>query len=199
MIVYLHGFNSTPASSKAGILRRYLAERGLEDRFACPRLDHWPDRALATVEAVIARASTPVTLVGSSLGGFYANTLAERHGVRAVLLNPAVYAQRALREALGPQRNLYSGEAYEFTEEHLAQLDRMVAPHVTPERYLLIVETGDEVLDYREAVLHYRGARQVVVAGGDHSLVSYPQHLPAIVEFAGLVAPGAVSARALQV
>ncbi len=199
MIIYLHGFNSTPASVKAGILRHSLAERGLEHHFACPQLDHWPDRAIATIEAVMARAPAPVTLVGSSLGGFYASTLAERHGVRAVLLNPAVHAQRDLRAALGPQRNLYSDEAYEFTEEHLAQLDRMYAPRVTPERYLLIVETGDEVLDYREAVLHYRNARQIVVEGGDHSLVSYPRHLPAIVEFAGLVAPGAASAPALRV
>jgi len=199
VIIYLHGFNSTPASNKAGILRRYLAERGLEHHFVCPQLDHWPDHAIATVEAVMARASTPVTLVGSSLGGFYASTLAERHGVCAVLLNPAVHAQRDLRAALGPQRNLYSDEAYEFTEEHLAQLDRMYALRVTPERYLLIVETGDEILDYREAVLHYRSARQIVVEGGDHSLASYPRHLPVIVEFAGLSASDTVSGRTLRV
>ena len=186
MILYLHGFNSTPASNKARVLQRYMEERGLGPLFACPRLDHRPDRAIAAAEAVMARASTPVTLVGSSLGGFYASALAEKHGVRAVLLNPAVHAQRALRDALGPQRNLYSGEAYEFTEEHLAQLDRIYTARVTPDRYLLIAETGDEVLDYREAVLHYRGARQIIVEGGDHSLASYPRHLPAILEFAAL-------------
>ena len=57
---------------------------------------------------------------------------------------------------------------------------------IRPQRYLLLVETGDEVLDYRKAVEKYRGARQVVVAGGDHSLMSFPDHLSLIVEFAQL-------------
>jgi predicted esterase YcpF (UPF0227 family) len=42
------------------------------------------------------------------------------------------------------------------------------------------------VLDYRAAVRKYRGAKQIVVQGGDHSLASFPDHIPLILEFAGM-------------
>jgi predicted esterase YcpF (UPF0227 family) len=125
-------------------------------------------------------------LVGSSLGGFYATYLAEKHGARAVLINPAIEPHIGLRTYLGPQKNLYTGEPYELTERHLEAWARLVVPAIRPQRYLLIVETGDEVLDYRQAVERYAGARQIVVPGGDHSLRSFPDHLPTILQFAGL-------------
>ena len=186
MILYLHGFNSTPASKKAQQLGAYMASRGLGADFVCPPLPHMPGEAIAVAEAAIARAAgRPVTLVGSSLGGFYSTWLAEKHGFNAVLLNPAVLAGRDLRALLGPQKNLYSGEEYLLTEAHIAGWERLVVPAITPSRYLLIVETGDEVLDDREAVERYRGARQIVIEGGDHTLASFPEHMPAILEFAG--------------
>jgi predicted esterase YcpF (UPF0227 family) len=186
-ILYLHGFNSAPQSHKAQVLKRYLEERGLGDRFACPKLPHRPAAAIAVAEAEIARRPPgTVTLLGSSLGGFYATHLAEKHGLRAVLLNPAVTPQHDLESYLGTQRNLYTGEAYELTREHIAEWRALDVPVTRPERYLLIVETGDEVLDYRAAVRKYAGAGQIVVEGGDHTLNSFPEHLPVILRFAGL-------------
>jgi uncharacterized protein len=78
---------------------------------------------------------------------------------------------------------LHTREPYELTEAHLLEWEKLYVPRLRPGRYLLIVETGDEVLDYREAVKRYAGAQQVVVRGGDHSLQSFPQHLPRILEF----------------
>ena len=187
MLIYLHGFNSSPRSHKAQFLKQFLDERGLGRRFFCPALPHWPDEALAAAERELAEhGGGPVTLVGSSLGGFYATCLAERYGVRAVLINPAIEPHVGLRAWLGPQRNPYSGEPYELTEEHLRQWQRQYVETLHPERYLLLVETGDEVLDYRAAVKRYRGARQVVVQGGDHTLASFPAQIPLILEFAGM-------------
>jgi len=187
VIIYLHGFNSSPESHKAQLFGREMARRGLGDRFVCPKLPHRPAEAIALVEREFAKhAAEDVTFVGSSLGGFYATYLAEQHGARAVLLNPAVTPQADLESYLGVQRNLYSGEEYELTPAHLAQWRALAVPVTLPERYLLIVETGDEVLDYRAAVAKYHGARQVVVQGGDHTLKSFPEHLPLILEFAGL-------------
>jgi len=102
-----------------------------------------------------------------------------------VLINPAIDPHIGLSAYLGPQRNLYTGEPYELTASHLAQWRELYVPEITPERYLLLVETGDEVLDYRRAVERYAGAEQVVIAGGDHSLRSFPEHLPRILRFAG--------------
>jgi len=190
VIIYLHGFNSSPQSGKAQYLKRTLDRQGKGAEFVCPQLPHRPDRAAAVVEAEMARQpKEKITLVGSSLGGFYATWLAEKHSVRAVLINPAIEPHIGLRAYLGEQKNLHTGEPYQLTEAHLREWRELWAPRITPSRYLLIVETGDEVLDYRKAVQRYAGADQVVIEGGDHSLQSFPQHLPRILEFAGLRVP----------
>jgi predicted esterase YcpF (UPF0227 family) len=187
VLIYLHGFNSSPASHKSQVLARAMAERGLGASYACPALPHLPEHAIAAIDAAMTRAQDrPITLVGSSLGGFYATWLAEKHDLKAVLINPAVYPHRDLRVFLGAQQNLYTGEQYQLTKAHLSQWASLFAPNIAPSRYLLLVETGDELLDYREAVKKYAGARQVVVQGGDHTLQSFSEHLSLILEFAGL-------------
>ncbi len=184
MIIYLHGFNSSPQSHKAQLMGLYMAERGLAADFACPALPPLADDALAEIERRVPGKN--VCFVGSSLGGFYATYLAQKHAARAVLINPAIEPHVGLRAYIGPQRNLHTGEPYELTERHLRQWEALYVPQITPSRYLLLVETGDEVLDYREAVKRYAGAEQIVIRGGDHSLQSFPQHLPRILQFAGI-------------
>ncbi len=187
MLIYLHGFNSSPGSHKAQVLKRQMEERDLGHQYCCPALPHEPRRAMATVEAEIAKhPREAITLVGSSLGGFYSTYLAERHDLRAVLLNPAVCPHEDLRAYLGAQRNLHTNQPYELTEKHLRQWEQLYLPTVLPRRYLLLVETGDEVLDYCQAVEKYQGARQIVIEGGDHSLMSFPRHISLILEFAGV-------------
>jgi predicted esterase YcpF (UPF0227 family) len=189
MIAYLHGFNSSPESHKAQVLGRYLRDRGLGDRYECPALPPLASDAIAIAQRLMERRSgEPICLVGSSLGGFYATYLAEKHGAKAVLINPAIEPHEGLRAYLGAQKNLHTGEPYELTDAHLRDWQRLSVETVTPARYLLIVETGDEVLDYRAAVRRYAGAEQVVVQGGDHSLQSFGDHLPRILQFAGLQA-----------
>ena len=186
MIVYLHGFNSSPQSHKAQVLARYMAERGLGSEFVCPALPPSAREAIRIADDLVAHAGgAKITYVGSSLGGFYATYLVEMRGGEAVLINPAIDPHVGLRAYLGRQANLHTGEPYELTERHLGEWRELYVPRVTPQRYLLIVETGDEVLDYRRAVQRYAGAEQIVVAGGDHSLQSFPEHLARILSFAG--------------
>lgn len=182
MIVYLHGFNSSPQSHKAQVLGRYMEQHGLGARYACPALPPLASDAIREIEELPLRGAC---LVGSSLGGFYATYLAEKHAAKAVLINPAIEPHVGLRAYLGAQKNLHSGEPYELTAAHLEEWRRLCVPAITPSRYLLVVETGDEVLDYRMAVARYAGAEQVVIQGGDHSLQSFAEHLPRILRFAG--------------
>ena len=187
MIIYLHGFNSSPQSHKAQVLARFMAERGLGAHCACPALSPLAAGAIAAIEALMARhAGAHFCFLGSSLGGYYATYLAEKHGAKAVLVNPAIDPHIGLRAYLGEQKNLHTGEPYPLTEAHLREWRSLWVPRITPSRYLLFVETGDEVLDYRHAVARYQGAEQVVIEGGDHSLQSFPRHLPRILAFAGL-------------
>jgi predicted esterase YcpF (UPF0227 family) len=181
LIVYLHGFNSSPRSHKAQVMGQYLAARGLAERYACPALPPSAADAIREIDRLQPDANT--CFVGSSLGGFYATYLAEKLGARAVLINPAIEPHVGLRAYLGPQKNLHSGEPYRLTEAHLREWEQLYVRRITPQRYLLLVETGDEVLDYRQALERYAGAEQVVVQGGDHSLQSFPRQLPRILEF----------------
>ena len=185
-ILYLHGFCSSPASWKARLLAEALAARGLGDRLFCPFLSHVPDEAIAQAEAIIASHPGPLAVAGSSLGGFYATWLAEKYDLPAVLINPAVTAPASLEKYLGAQTNLHTGESFEFTAAHLTRLRARQVPAITPSRYLLMVETGDEVLDYREAVARYAGCRQIVLPGGDHSFTRFPEYLTQLIEFCGL-------------
>jgi predicted esterase YcpF (UPF0227 family) len=184
MIVYLHGFNSSPASGKAKLLGAHMAAIGRQTDYVCPALPNSPREAIALVESELAGHNGPVTLVGSSLGGFYATHLAEKHGWKAVLVNPAVHAHVLMRASLGPQTNWHSGETWEFTAAHLAELAALDVPAITrPERYLLLAQTGDEVIDYRDAVAYYAGARQIIEEGGDHGFAGFERHFQTILDF----------------
>ena len=185
MIVYLHGFNSSPASGKARQLGEYMASIGQLADYYCPALPNSPREAIIKVESTLASAQpATVTLVGSSLGGFYATWLAEKRGWKAVLVNPAVHAHALLRAALGPQTNWHTGEQWELTEAHLAELAALDVEAITrPERYLLLAQTGDEVLDYRDAVDYYAGATQIIEDGGDHGFAGFERHYQTILDF----------------
>lgn len=185
-IVYLHGFLSAPASRKATLLTDYVRNCVSDIDCVVPALGDRPARAIEQAASACAPyASADLTLMGSSLGGFYATVLAERLGCRAVLLNPAVHPHRHFERYLGAQRNLYTGESFVLTREHIEELATLdVAAITRPERYWLVVETGDEVLDYREAVAYYAGAFDTIVRGGDHALSSFAEHVPDLVDWA---------------
>lgn len=190
MLIYLHGFRSAPASEKARLLAERMRQRGLETSFWCEQLSISPLEAISAVQAVIAGCATRPTLVGSSLGGYYATYLAEKNDLPAVLINPAVVAHISLVPYLGPQTNIYTGQTFEFTRQHIAELESLEIPHLKrPERFWLLVETGDETLDYRQAVERYAGARQTVVEGGDHSFRQFPAYIDTIIDLA-CSAPG---------
>lgn len=185
-LIYIHGFNSSPASHKARELVAACAGLGLAAQLRVPALHHDPRQAIAQLEAEIAGAGRPV-LVGSSLGGYYATHLAERHGLRALLINPAVRVQRYFDRYLGPQQNFYSGERWELTREHVAALAALeVPPPQSPERFVVWLQTGDETLDYRDAADYYRHCTVQIEAGGDHGYQGFAARIPELLAFAGL-------------
>ena len=168
------------------MLGDYLRNVATGIDYIVPEMHHRPARAVAEAQAACkAVDAADLTLVGSSLGGFYATVLAERLGCRAALLNPAVHPHRHFHKFLGPQKNMYTGESFVLTQEHVDELKALQPAAITrPERYWLFVETADEVLDYRDAVDFYAGALHTVVRGGDHTLVSFPEHVPELVDWA---------------
>ena len=189
-LVYLHGFRSSPASVKARQLGEAVAALRSADRpvLHVPELDHRPARAIASILALGADIdATKLTFVGSSLGGYYATYAAERLGARAVLINPAIRPDEDLRPHRGRQVNLYTGATFEVTDAHFAELAALRVGRITrPDRYLLLVQAGDEVLDYRQAVAFHAGAWQRVEGGGDHGFAGFEAQIALVLRFAGV-------------
>lgn len=202
-VLYLHGFNSAAASPKARLIEQACqwleAERG--ETLAClaPDLSHQPALALALAEACLAtlagrtgRAGETL-LVGSSMGGFLATCLAERHGLRAALINPAVAPARFVADYLGATlTNPYTQETFTVGDAHRVELEAMAWSTIDdPERYLLLLGSADETLDCRDALRAYAGARTLIEPGGDHGFSRLAHYLPAIFAHGGWQLPAA--------
>jgi predicted esterase YcpF (UPF0227 family) len=185
MILYLHGFRSSPASFKARVVASKMAEFGRAAELVCPQLPASPKQAMELAVALV--GDTPageLAIVGSSLGGFYATWLAERFGCRAVLLNPAIEPLKDLDQHVGVTTAWHSDQPFEFRREYIDELrDLAVAKITRPERYFLIAATGDEVLDYRDMVRHYAGARQVVIEGSNHAITEFADYVDDVLAF----------------
>ena len=189
-LIYLHGFRSSPASFKARLIDERMRALGRGADFVCPQLPASPAEAVALVsERLLPQPHD--TLVGSSLGGYYATWLAERHGCRAVLLNPAVEPARDLRGHVGPQKMFHSDAPFVFEPRYLGELAALEVGAITfPERYLLVAAKGDELLDWREMVGRYPGARRIVLEGSDHGLSDFAELLDEVLGFAGMLPDG---------
>jgi len=192
MLLYLHGFRSSPRSFKAQLVQQRLRERGLGRYYACPMLDVSPARAIEQAEAAIAAArlsapgDRPLAIVGSSLGGYYARWLGERHGCPTVLLNPAVHPWTDLERHLGEQPLWHGGGSVKVERRHLQELlDLRVDTLRHPERFYLLAATGDEVLDYREMVASCPGARIRVIEGSDHGISEFADYVDEVLDFCG--------------
>jgi predicted esterase YcpF (UPF0227 family) len=188
VILYLHGFRSSPGSKKASQIRAALGARGLADRYVCPQLPASPRAAVAQAEALAAGTDAgALALIGSSLGGYYATWLAERLGCRAALLNPAIAPYDDLRAYLGEQPVYFSDDRIDVKPGYLDELRALDVRRITrPERYFLLAATGDELIDYRSMVAKYAGCRQHVIEGSDHQITDFARYLPEVLAFCGI-------------
>lgn len=192
MILYLHGFRSSPLSFKSRLIEARLKTLGMSDAWHCPALPVSPRDAIALAEQTVAAAKaggddSEVTVIGSSLGGYYATWLAEQHGWRAVLLNPATVPQDDLQHYLGEQPLWHGGGSILVEPRHLDELRALKVASVTrPDRYYLLAATGDEVLDYRDMLAKYAGASIVLIDGGDHAISDFPVYLDGVLAFCGI-------------
>jgi uncharacterized protein len=111
-IFYLHGFASSPKSTKVGYFTDRLREHGIDVQ--CPDFNQ-PDFSSLTMTRMLEQLEVglappegaPATLIGSSLGGTLAVLAAERFGARVdrlVLLAPAVMFAKPRHHLLPPER-----------------------------------------------------------------------------------------------
>ncbi len=180
MIIYIHGFSSHGYGSKAKMLRAYFANK--EEDFIAPSLSSVPELAMQTLEELIS-VCPDVKLIGSSLGGYYALYLSQKYGLKTVLINPAMYSYKTLSRMLGQAPNFYDGSLFEWRESHLEMLKRYETEVKDQSQILLMVQKGDDVLDYREAVEKLPDAQCIIEEGGDHSFAGIEQHFETMERF----------------
>jgi predicted esterase YcpF (UPF0227 family) len=188
MILYLHGFRSSPQSFKARLVGERLRQQGRSDEYACPQLPASPAAAIALARQLVRdRDAACLTIIGSSLGGFYATWLAEQTGCRAVLLNPAVSAPQNLEKYVGVTTQFYSNEPFEFKAEYIDELRALAVEKITqPSRYFLLAATGDEVLHWQDMVAHYPGAAHRIIDGSDHGISDFANYIDEVLAFCTL-------------
>lgn len=185
-LLYIHGFLSSPLSHKAVQVRDWLKTHRPDIHYHCPALTPYPGNTRQTLEDLVESLLPQTTaVIGSSLGGYWATWLVERYELRAVLINPAVRPSMLKPGYINVElKNYHTDETYTLDEKDIDELLAVdVADISLRDRYWLMVQSGDETLDYRLAVEKYRGCRQLVEEGGDHSFQGFERHLEEVINF----------------
>jgi predicted esterase YcpF (UPF0227 family) len=188
-VLYLHGFRSSPQSTKARQVAAVMATQFPHITWWCPQLPPSPKAAAALIaKGTTQWPSQSMAVMGSSLGGFYATWLASERGCKAVLLNPAIAPARDLAKYIGEQTAWHDpAERFYFAPEFVDELRALeVGPMPRPELVWALIAKGDEVLDWREMTARYPGSHQVVMEGGDHAISNFETYLPQVLEFLNL-------------
>ncbi len=196
-LLYLHGFRSSPQSSKAKLMAAKVQQvnrKKAEIEWHCPQLPASPAQAFElawqwAVKLDEARRKEPLAVIGSSLGGFYAAALTERLlrvGIyaRSVLLNPAPYPARDLAAYIGRVKNWHDEGDFAFTQQHVDELQVIDTKAFTrPERYMALIAEGDEVLDWREMTQRYPAGLTRLLEGGDHAISDFEMYADEVLAF----------------
>ncbi len=183
-IIYLHGFQSSSLSIKGQLLKRYCESRP-QWYVHLPDLNMPPHLALEKLAALIQELDQ-VVLVGSSLGGFYATQLVAKLAVPAVLINPAMQPWHLFRDLFGATQLPYKvNEHWTLDDAQLDYLEQIELPFVQDaDKILVLLQQGDEVLDYREAQRYYNGAALVISeTQGNHAMEDFADKIPMALQF----------------
>ena len=184
MVIYIHGFGSSGKGGKALQFREYFESQNIP--CIAPSLSYVPELAMDTLEQLIKASDEEITLIGSSLGGFYSIYLAEKYGLKAVLINPAVDSSKTLKRVLSigdTAKNYYDDTRFTWNENHVNMLLNYRTTEIKNGKYFLLLQTADDVLDYREALAKLPDAKSIVEEGGTHPFEKVDRHFQEIKTF----------------
>ena len=183
MTIYIHGFGSSGQGGKASLFREYY--RSINEPFIAPSLSYVPDLAISTLEELI-ESYQDVKLIGSSLGGYYAIYLAHKYNLKATLINPAIASSKTLKKAInltGTAQNYYDNSTFTWQESYIEMLKKYQTPSPNSKRFFLLLQKGDDVLDYKEALVKLPNAKTILEENGTHSFENIERFFEEIREF----------------
>ena len=180
MTIYIHGFGGSGEGVKAKLFREYF--KSINKPLIAPSLSYVPELAISTLEELI-ESYESVTLIGSSLGGYYSIYLSQKYNIRATLLNPSIHPTITLKNSLGFPPNFYDESSFRWSETHIEMLANLKTKVTKQELIMLLVQKGDDLLDYKEAVDYLPNSHMIVEDGGSHSFDGIEKQFKNIVDF----------------
>ena len=182
MILYIHGFASSGLGIKASLFRKYYKDNN--KKFLAPSLSFIPDLTIQTLEEIIENFDKDISLIGSSLGGYYSIYLANKYNLKAVLINPSTKPWESLKKVLGKAYSYYDKESGFFWEEkHIDMLLKYKVDNPKKDNLFTLLQTGDETLDYKIAKKYLDGSKMVIEEGGSHSFDGIDRYFKEIDQF----------------
>lgn len=178
MLLYIHGFRTTSHSHKAVLLKDHY-----QDHIIASAHSYVPDEAIKNLEENIDTYNI-TGIIASSIGGYYATYLSQKHDIKTVLINPSVKPYETTRRYLG-ENERQDGMIFTWEEEHLAMLEnyKIARSDLKRDNFFLFLQTGDEVLDYRVAQEFYAGSKHILEEGGNHRFDRFERYFDDVSEF----------------
>lgn len=179
MIVNLHGFNSAGNNNTAYQLRKYFEPKIkiISPSYTVHNFEKgYTELSKAVTEASEPEAPENLLFVGSSTGALFAEMLAKKFDGKVVAINP-VTNPNILKGLLGQNKNYRTGEKYEFTSEDYETF-KWVKHDMSISR-LVLVDTGDPVIDHSKTNEFYQGhGRYIEFDGESHRFTFFEEALP---------------------
>ena len=183
-IIYLHGFASSADSTKAKVLESFVKKNTSSTKILIPNIDNNIKNAYQQIEKII-KTESPSSIIGSSLGGFFGTYFSEKYNLLCVNINPAI-PPIDMSEYLGENQNYSTGEKFVIDQDQLDWLDLMnkkISSLKKHKNFMTLVQSGDEVLDYKLAIKYFSGSQLDVIFGGNHSFEDFKSHIQKILNF----------------
>jgi len=183
-ILYFHGFASSSNSNKAKVLKKYISKNHKNTEIIIPDLDNNFKLAVSQINTLIDNAKHPIVFIGSSLGGYYASYFSTKLKTKSVLINPAIPPLKDFEMYLGENENYSTGEKFIITQEDIRYIRKMsYKKYANTENTYVLLESGDEVLNYKETAKYFSSSYLDIIYGGSHSYESLDEKLKNIVNF----------------
>ena len=179
LILYIHGWNSYKDARKAVLLKNEINSSKNFEVDSITLKSH-PKEAIQQLSNYIEdhKEQRKVHLIGSSLGGYYTTFLSEKYNLKAAMINPAVWAYKIFKNDMGSNENLNTGEKYFIDYLWVQILKDIFIENITVKNYLVLLQTGDQTLNYKFAKQYFEGSNLIIDEGGSHSFENLELKIP---------------------
>ena len=169
-IIYFHGFGSVGTSPKSIALRQAFPDYDVHS----PDLPDSPTDVIQLVDHIINSATKfPIVLVGTSLGGFWANYFAQRFDMGCILVNPSTRPDISMPPRIGQELKNYSNGnpiciTQTIVEQYTACVNELAKNYDGSLVHLFIAE-DDDLLNPQWAIDNLPNPKSIMITGdGGH-------------------------------